>query len=160
MAANPTHPSLQPLVVLLEQAERDRDDALARQQKVDQQLGAARTQEGALRDYRNEYQNRWGQQFRQGVTMTLMSCYHEFVGRLHGAVDMQGQQVERLGRERERVAAEVLAAELRVASVKKLIERRESALVRNAERRSQKQMDELATRAAWQRLHDTRPIGL
>lgn len=154
-----THSTLQPLVVLLEQAQRDRDDALARQQRLEAQVSAAQVQETQLRDYRSDYENRWGQQFRQGVTMTLLHCYQEFVGRLHGAVDLQGQQVERLVRERERTKAEVLAAELRVASVKKLIERREGALMRSAERRDQKQQDEMASRAAWQRLNERQSAG-
>ncbi len=151
-----THPSLQPLFVLLEQAERDRDDALSRQRRAQDQLSAARAQESSLRAYRHEYQERWGQQFRQGETMTLVHCYHDFVGRLHGAVDHQGQQVERLARDGERAQAEVLAAELRVASVRKLIERRETAMARSAERRDQKGQDEMASRAAWQRLQTER----
>ncbi|PXW91938.1 flagellar FliJ protein [Sphaerotilus hippei] len=155
-----THSSLQPLAVLLEQAERDRDDALSRQRQHEGRLGAARQQETQLREYRSEYQNRWNQQFRAGVTMTLMHCYQEFVGRLHGAVDLQGQQVERLGKEHDRLKAEVLAAELRVASVRKLIERRELALLRSAERRDQKQQDEFAARSAWNRANSQQAAGL
>lgn len=151
-----SHPSLQPLFVLLEQAERDRDEALSRQRRAQDQLEAARAQESSLREYRSDYQDRWGQQFRQGVAMTLVHCYHDFVGRLHGAVDHQEQQVERLSRDGERARAEVLAAELRVASVRKLIERREMTMVRSAERRDQKGQDEMASRAAWQRLHAER----
>lgn len=154
-----THPTLQPLFVLLEQAERDRDDALSRQRRALAQLENARTQESSLRAYRSDYQERWSQQFRQGVTMTLMQCYHDFVGRLHGAVDHQEQQVERLAKDGERARAEVLAAELRVASVRKLIERRETAMLRSAERRDQKGQDEMASRAAWQRLHAERAAG-
>jgi flagellar FliJ protein len=153
-----THPTLQPLQVLLEQAEQDRDEALARQVQAERALQAAQAQQAQLHDYRSEYENRWGSQFRQGVTMTLVQCYQDFVGRLHGAVDLQGQQVERAQHALERVRHETLAAELRVASVRKLMERREGALLRQSDRRDQKSQDEMASRAAWQRLHEQRQL--
>lgn len=154
------HPTLQPLVVLLEHAERDRDEALSRQVRAEQALIAAQAQQTQLNDYRSEYESRWGAQFRKGVTMTLMQCYQDFVGRLHGAVDLQGQQVQRLTHAFERARHETLAAELRTASVKKLIERREVALLQRADRRDQKAQDELASRAAWQRLADRGHVSL
>jgi flagellar protein FliJ len=155
-----THPTLQPLFVLLEQAEGHRDEALARQARAEKALIAAHAQQTQLHDYRTEYENRWGAQFRTGVTMTLMQCYQDFVGRLHGAVDLQGQQVQRLTHEFERMRNETLAAELRVASVKKLIERRETTMARQAERRDQKSQDEMSSRAAWQRLADRGHVSL
>ena len=151
-----THPTLQPLLVLLEQAEQDRDEALARQVQAERTLQGAQAQQAQLHDYRSEYEQRWGSQFRQGVTMTLMQCYQDFVGRLHGAVDLQGQQVERAQHALEHARHETLAAELRMASVRKLMERREATLPRQADRRDQKSQDELASRAAWQRLHEQR----
>lgn len=155
-----THPTLQPLLVLLEQAEGHRDEALARQARAEKALAAAQAQQAQLHDYRTEYENRWGAQFRKGVTMTLMQCYQDFVARLHGAVDLQGQQVQRLTHEFERMRNETLAAELRVASVKKLIERRETTMARQAERRDQKSQDEMSSRAAWQRLADRGHVSL
>lgn len=146
------HPSLQPLQVLLEQAEHERDAALARQNQARQAHAAAQAQQTQLHDYRREYEHRWSAQFREGVTMTLMQCYQDFVARLHGAVDLQGEQVGRLAQVLERHRAETLAAEMRVASVRKLIERRQLALLLGDERRAQKTQDEQASRAAWQRL--------
>ena len=155
-----THPTLQPLLVLLEQAEGQRDEALARQARAEKALAAGRAQQTQLHEYRSEYENCWGAQFRTGVTMTLMQCYQDFVGRLHGAVDLQAQQVQRLAHDFERMRNETLAAEMRVASVKKLIERRETTMLLQAERRDQKSQDEMASRAAWQRLADRGHISL
>lgn len=145
------HSSLRPLMVLLDQAERERDQALAGQNRAEAALLAARRQQQQLADYRQECETRWTEQFRQGVAMTLLQCYHDFVGRLHGAVDQQAQQIERLCQERERAGAVTLAAELRLAAVRKLLERRSQALLRSANAREQKQMDEMAARAGWQR---------
>jgi flagellar protein FliJ len=147
-----THPTLQPLVILMEQAEAERDQALLRQRKIERALAAAQNQAEQLHEYRSEYEGRWSQQLKRGMAITLVQVYQDFVGRLHGAVDQQGQQVDRLRTELARCIADTVAAELRVASVGKLIERRESALVRSAAHREQKQMDEMSSRAAWQRL--------
>jgi flagellar FliJ protein len=147
-----SHPTLQPLVVLQEQAEAERDQALMRQRRVEKALAAAEAQASQLNDYRSEYEGRWSQQLKRGMAITLVQVYQDFVGRLHGAVDQQGRQVEHLRADLARCIADTVAAELRVASVGKLIERREMALMRSAAHREQKQMDEMASRAAWQRL--------
>lgn len=145
------HPSLQPLQLLLEQAERERDEARARQGRAEAALAGAERQQQQLSDYRQECEARWTEQFRQGAAVTLLQCYHDFVGRLHGAVDQQAQQIQRLRQERERVAAATLAAELRVAAVRKLIERRRQTLLSAVAKREQKQMDEMAARAGQRR---------
>lgn len=146
-----THSTLQPLQVLLEQAERERDDALSAQRRVEASLSAAVDQQDQLAAYRSDYEQRWGAQLRGGVTMTLMQCYQEFRGRLVGAVDLQGQQVDRLQTQLDAARTATLAAEVRVAAVRKLIERRSQAIWLRGERREQKQQDEFASRAAWQR---------
>jgi flagellar FliJ protein len=45
--------------------------------------------------------------------------------------------------------------EIRVASVRKLIERRQAEARLSADRREQKNTDEFAQRAAWNRQHDS-----
>jgi flagellar FliJ protein len=138
------------LHLLLEVAERQRDLVLARQNQARSALDAALGQAEQLRDYRSSCQDRWGQQFRQGAAITTVRVYHDFVARLHGAVDIQGRQVDRLRAELARSEAECLAAELRVASIDKLIARRVGDQQRKSDRREQKQQDEYAGRLAWQ----------
>lgn len=149
-----THPTLQPLMILLEHAERDRDEALVRQREAQAVLDAARSQAQQIEAYRDETQGRWSHQFRSGVTVSLMHCYHDFVNRLHGAVDQQSERIERLEADTSRCQDDVLAAELRVASVRKLIERREAVLARSGQRAERRAEDEFASRATWHRLHD------
>jgi len=84
-----TH-SLHALTLLLEQAERSRDEALARQQQAEDRLRAAEGQASQLSDYRGQTERRWSAQFREGATVTLLHCYQGFIGRLHGA-DQQAQ---------------------------------------------------------------------
>ncbi|MEY2653796.1 MAG: hypothetical protein RLZZ524_824 [Pseudomonadota bacterium] len=147
-----THPTLQPLFVLLEQAERTRDDIAAEQARAEQAHAAAQAQQAQLHGYRQDYQQRWQQQFAHGVAIALANCYHDFAGRLDGVVAMQAEQVQRAAQVLEQLRERRLAAEVRVASVRKLIERREALMRAQGERREQKGADELASRAAWQRL--------
>lgn len=141
------HPSLRPLHLLIEQAERQRDEALARRGRADAALQAAEQQQRQLADYQQESQARWLAQFRQGAAITLVQVHHDFVDRLQGAVAMQAQQVERLRRETERVAAAHVAAEQKLAAIRKLLDQRSQTLLAAALRREQRQMDELAARA-------------
>jgi flagellar FliJ protein len=138
------------LHLLLEVAERQRDLALARQNQARSALDAALGQAEQLHEYRTSCQDRWGQQFRAGAAITTVRVYHDFVARLHGAVDIQGRQVDRLRADLARSEAESLAAELRVASIDKLIARRVGDRQRKSERRDQKQQDDSAGRLAWQ----------
>jgi flagellar FliJ protein len=117
--------NLQALSILLERAEAERDDALRALKEASQRADAARAQHGELAQYRQDYQQRWGQQFaRQG----------------HIAVHAD-QRVER-------ARAVLMEREMRVASVRKLLERRRFDLARSAQRQEQKAMDEQAARAA------------
>ena len=141
------HSSLRPLLLLLEHAQEQRDQALAQRQRADVQLMQGRQQQAQLDDYRRDCDARWQGEFRQGVAVTVLQGYHEFVGRLQTAMQMHEQQVARLEQDSGSAAAALMAAELKLASVRKLLERRQMALQQQAERAEQKQMDERAARA-------------
>lgn len=143
---------LQPLTLLLGQHERQRDAALAEHQRATVASEAAAAQAAQLLTYRREYEQRWGDQFKREGQIELVRCYQSFTERLTQAVD---QQTLMAGLATKRVEAALVAlreSELRCASVRKLIERRTIEHRLSAERRDQKQTDEQATRAAWNRL--------
>lgn len=154
------HPSVQPLNTLLEHAERERDDALAQQQRAEAAMRGAENQVHQLLAYRGECERRWSERSRAGTTPTLMLCHQTFLGRLQTAVDLQGEVVQRAQAEVQRCREQLLGLELRVASVRKLMERREAALAQQAGRIEQKTFDEIATRAAWTRLAGHGAAGL
>ncbi|MEX8517196.1 MAG: flagellar export protein FliJ [Leptothrix sp. (in: b-proteobacteria)] len=154
-----THSSLQSLGVLLEHAERERDQARVRLQRAELALNNAQTQAEQLQQYRTESDQRWNAQARQGISIALLQCHQQFSGRLHGAVGQQDQQLARLQADQQRRQAELLACELRVASVRKLLERRSGVLQQQAERSEQKQLDERSSRATWQRQADLSAAG-
>jgi flagellar FliJ protein len=148
---------MEALQTLLEHAEAERNGALAACNQARQRRDAARDQAAQLAAYRGEYQQRWQAQFQQGGTsLAVLRCYQQFNERLDVAIAQQAHSVEvceaALGRANDTLAAH----ELRVASVRKLIERRRAEQRRDGERREQKDNDEWAQRIV-QRQRRTAP---
>ncbi len=143
---------LQPLALLLAQAERQRYDALAEQLKAETAQRAAEAQAEQLVAYRREYEQRWSAEFCREGKIELVRCYQGFVHRLSQAVEQQQRVAAHAAVQAERAEAIVRGHELRAAGLKKLIERR----LREGERASalieQKESDDRAVRAAWNRL--------
>lgn len=142
---------LQPLMSLLGQVERERDDlALACQRAAQvQQTAAAQAQQ--LLVYRRDYEQRWAHQFRTDGRMELVNCYRGFMERLTQAVDQQCAVAARADADLDNARVALREGEMRVASVRKLIERRVAEAHATAQRREQKACDEFASRAAWNR---------
>ena len=134
---------------LLEQAEQARDAAQRRLAEAARALRMQRAQATQLDDYRIETEERWALQAGRASTPEMMLCYRGFMDRLEQAIGQQHHvcaQAERaLAHAREALAA----CELRVASVRKLIERRQEAVRLAEQRLDQKRVDEAGQRAAW-----------
>lgn len=143
---------LQPLMALLSHAEGERDEALAHRQRMREALDAARAQATQLLAYRADYEQRWRERFAQPGQVQLLQSYHGFVTRLTQAIEHQGRVAEQAERKLERADETLQQQELRVASVLKLIERRVGEIELRSERNEQRQLDEIASRAAWNRL--------
>lgn len=142
----------QPLMALLSHAERERDEALAHRQRMREALDAARTQAEQLVAYRRDYEQRWAERFAQAGQVQLLHSYHGFVTRLTQAIEHQDRVVAQAERQLERAGEALQQHELRVASVLKLIERRMAEIEKTSAQREQRALDELASRAAWNRL--------
>ena len=139
-------------MALLEQAERERDEAQRRRLQAQAQAGAAQDQAEQLLAYRRDYEQRWGARFGAAGQMELVHCYQGFVGRLTQAVEHQARVAHHAAGQSERALHALQQQELRVASVRKLIERRVQEQQRRGQRLEQRQADEFASRAAWNRL--------
>jgi len=141
----------QPLTVLLGQNERQRDAALAEHLRAAAASRAAALQAEQLRTYRREYEQRWSAQFALEGKIELVRCYQSFTERLTQAVEHQARVEQHAESQVARALDALREAELRCASVRKLIERRAKEQRLVADRRDQKQSDELAARVAWNR---------
>jgi flagellar FliJ protein len=145
---------IQPLMALLSHAEGERDEALAHRQRMREALESARTQAGQLVAYRRDYERRWAERFAQAGQVQLLHSFHGFVTRLTQAIEHQERVVAQAERQLERAAETLQQQELRVTSVLKLIERRVAEIEKTSAQREQRTLDELASRAAWNRLSD------
>lgn len=142
------HP-MQPLMTLLAQAERERDVALSDAQRSVQAHQAAADQAEQLVVYRREYEQRWSTRFQSEGRIELVHCYRAFTDRLTQAVEQQQRVVQHAAAQMERTRITLAEHEMRVASVRKLIERRAKELRLSADRVEQKQADEFGARMAW-----------
>ena len=152
------NPSLDPLMALLGQAERERDEALAGMQRANEAHLSAQSQADQLLAYRSEYEARFREQFSRKSTIDILQCYQGFNARLGQAIDQQQKIAAHAALRLEQSREDLRDQELRVASVRKLLERRLHELRQVAERRDQKQTDEFASRAAWSQLQQ-RPLS-
>ena len=142
---------LQPLLALLKQTESERDEALSHSERLAAAQRTAQAQSEQLLAYRRDYEQRWGAQFSREGQIELLRCYQGFVERLSQAIRQQSHAAAHAQTQAENAATALRQHEIRVASVRKLIERRVQQAQHGAQRREQKQTDEFAARAAWRR---------
>lgn len=146
------HDDLKALSLLLAQAERQRDEAVAEQFKAEGVRRAAAAQAEQLVAYRREYEQRWGAEFCRDGKIELVRCYQGFIDRLTQAVEQQERVAAHAAMQAERAEAIVRGHELRAAALRKLVERRLRQSEIAAARLAQKDSDDRAVRAAWNRL--------
>ncbi|WP_298207786.1 flagellar export protein FliJ [Acidovorax sp.] len=136
--------SLNSLAVAVDVALRKRDaarkvlqDALAAQQ-------AARAQLDQLEDYARETESRWGMKADTAMQPEVMYHHYQFMNRLGHAASIQtgvvGDQAGRV----EGAQRALLEAELRLTSLRKVVDKRRQDQELQQMRREQKQTDERA----------------
>jgi flagellar FliJ protein len=135
------------LLVVLEAAQKARDEAVADLEAARRAAESARQQSQSLTDWRSEYQNRWQAQFRQAGGMEILRCYQDFMQRLAEAVSDQDKRVEQARLHMERCRAQLMERERKVAAVTQLMDRRQAEVVLKQNRQDQKATDEVAARA-------------
>jgi flagellar FliJ protein len=135
------------LNVLLKQAEDERNSALAALREGERRAQMAATQAEQLNAYRDQYRQRWSTQFASSGGIEIMQCYQGFHDRLDHAIAQQALTVRQAEMQLQRLRGQLQQQELRVASVRKLIERRLAERSRLEARRDQKATDEAAARA-------------
>ncbi|MEN9629973.1 MAG: hypothetical protein RJA10_3201 [Pseudomonadota bacterium] len=136
--------SMATLQMLLDRATQERDRLAGELRRGQEMALRARRQGEQLAAYRGEYLQRWQGQFGRGGAIELVHCYQSFMQRLDEALQQQQRQIDAAERAVDAVRQALAQAEVRVAAVKKLIERRQADLQRAHERRDQRQTDETA----------------
>ncbi len=136
--------NLNSLTVAVDVALRKRDaarqvlqDALAAQQ-------AARAQLDQLEDYARETESRWGMKADTAMQPEVMYHHYQFMNRLGHAASIQTGVVSDQSGRVEGAQRALLEAELRLTSLRKVVDKRRHDLERQQMRRDQKQTDERA----------------
>jgi flagellar protein FliJ len=139
------------LLSLLAHAERERNAAMSEAKRVELVHRNAQRQADQLLAYRNDYEQRWGQRFADGGGIDIVQCYQGFMARLGDAIGAQQRVVAMAAQRLEDAQLLWQQREIRVASIRKLMDRRNVEVQAVEARREQKQLDEQAVRSAWQR---------
>jgi len=136
----------QSLAALLSHAERLRDDTVAEMALAEGNLRQLQLQQEQLVAYRDEYRQRNPAQGGRSTSIEMLRVHQGFMGRLDQALtQLQGQLAHAQGR-LDATRQVLLAQETRVASVKKLLERRHMQHAVASARQEQRQSDEAAMR--------------
>ena len=136
------------LRTLLEREQKRRDEQMAAVRNAVANAEAQQQQADGLTGYRSEYCQKWSAQFQQAAQMEILRSYHGFLSRLDQAINQQKSVVEHAHRMVEAQRQRLVEREIRVATVERLIKRREAMLAKVADRRDQKNLDEMAQRLA------------
>ncbi|MHA7599153.1 flagellar export protein FliJ [Alicycliphilus sp. T452] len=136
--------SLKAFQVAAELAERQRDAARQALRDVQDARQAAQAQLDQLTGYAGETLGRWGMKAGAAVQPEVMRHHYQFMGRLDDAIAQQTGTVATQDARVEQARQALLAAELRLASLRKVLERRRAEMALLQQRREQKQTDERA----------------
>lgn len=145
--------SLNAFVVAVDLAVRQRDAARQRFQDLQGARQAAQAQLDQLSGYAADTQQRWGMREGAAVQPEVMRHHYQFMGRLDHAMGLQTQAVSGQDQRVHQAGQALLQAELRLASLRKVLEHRRADLARQQQRREQKQTDERASQRAAARTH-------
>jgi flagellar FliJ protein len=141
----------QALHTLFEHAQRARDEGLAALQQAEQIARDLQAQAEQLQQYHDEYDARHPARGGRAAPIELLRCHLSFMQRLQQA---QAQQQAQLHSARQRVAQRAQALvglEMRVAAIRKLLDRREKEQATAAQRQEQRSNDEASQQRAWNR---------
>ncbi|RGE43216.1 flagellar export protein FliJ [Comamonas testosteroni] len=136
--------SLNALNVAIEAAERKRDAARTAMQERLSAQQAAQAQMDQLQGYVLEMQARWGAQEGLAVQPEVMHHQYQFMDRLQHAIGLQTRVIADQNIRLETARQALLAAELRVTSLQKVVQTRKRDMALAQMRREQKETDERA----------------
>lgn len=146
----------QPLRLVIEHYRRLRDDAVAAQARVQQELNAARLTLSTLAGYRDEQLQRARESQRNPLSNVHLLLQTRFSGKLEEAIALQTQRVDDIRQRIEACRVQVLHHQQRLKAIEFIDAQRLSRARTKAARAEQFASDE---RAADTHAQDARHIG-
>lgn len=136
----PRHQRLKPV---LEITQAQQEQAARQLAQITQQRDAARRQLKQLQDYLAEYE-RLGTDPKRAVNPSLLENQRAFIDKLKAGIHQQEAKVAQLERRVEQYAQRWNASRTRAESLEKVIQTYASAYARDQDRRTQRELDDLA----------------
>lgn len=136
--------SLNALMIAIDVAVRKRDEARQALRERQNSFNAARSQLEQLENYVHEMNLRWGASEGMAIKPEVMFHHRQFMERLRHAVTLQTKVVADQSIRLETAQKALMAAELRLSSLNKVVEARRRDIALAQMRRDQKQTDERA----------------
>ena len=135
---------LRTLGVAIDVACRKRDAASQLLGQAQQRQIAARNQLTQLETYASETEGRWASQAQICALPELMRHHYQFMERLNQAIQMQRQILDEQTHWVDVAKKGLLDADIRVATLRQVLAKKQQEAQRLQDRREQKQMDEFA----------------
>ena len=135
---------LNSVLLAIDVATRKRDEAGKQLGQIEHEYSGARDQADQLEGYAVETESKWSVSAQSHPTTELVLHYYQFMERLRQAIELQCQVVADLQRQRVVAQRNLLQAEVRVAGLNKVLQKRRALVARKQSMRDQKQMDEFA----------------
>ena len=135
---------LRSLTLAIEVATRKRDEADQALVQARRAVQFAQGQMDQLESYAADTEARWATANATTVSAELMLHHQQFMQRLRHAVGLQSGVLADLQRQVETARQRRVQEEVRLAAFEQLLKKKRTEQARLADRREQKQMDELA----------------
>lgn len=132
------------LQVAMEAAQRQRDIAMQRlaQKRQARQLGQQQLDQ--LTGYATETEQRSMLRGQIGTSPEVIQHHLQFMARLEQTIELQKSQMATLDEASQEAERQLLVAELRLVSLRQVVQRRERDAAQSQLRREQKEVDEMA----------------
>ena len=144
---------LNSLSLAIDLATRKRDQSIVLLQHLQKAQEAAQDQMAQLEGYAAETEAKWGVAAQAGSTPELMGHHYQFMARLHQAIHLQKEVVSGSAQKIETSRRLAMDCELRLASLRLALKKKQADLSSLQGRREQKQMDEFAALQSWRMLN-------
>lgn len=141
------------IAVLIEVAERRRDEAVQALAAVRRERQTADAQMVQLQAYTQDAEQRWRARASVGVTPTLLATHRQFMAKLEDAVAFQNQVLQQMADRIGRHEAALVEAERALATLRRVQERWQRDWQGHLQRLEQKANDEMAATQHRRRLH-------
>ncbi len=132
------------LQVAIDVATRQRDDAGRALAQVVRRFDHACLQMEQLHSYAADTAARWSVAAQSSATPQIVGHYYQFMERLNQTIEMQQGAIAEVQRQREAAHQVLLEAEVRMAGLNHLLDKRRAEQARVQDQRAQRQSDELA----------------